>query len=255
VEAAGRRSGTPSIIVTRHSQVNERHAQPMDAECWAVHKTRAVWRRLAKPLTVGRLTLSRYKSVEAVEWIDLTTGEVLTAEQARAHGLGTGVHAGEMTLQRAACMAGLRPEPQAFARFLLKFRNKRRGIAPSVTQVRQWYATMTGQRADNTARLVAPLKQAGIIAGESVLGQLWQVAGKRASARTHESEDNRAEFQCVIAREKHDYGRIAKGKFYVIGLLKDQPAMMEFMAPEWLREVRAVERAEAEIKDRFVVTQ
>ncbi|MEW9584647.1 hypothetical protein [Paraburkholderia sp. DGU8] len=142
---------TVTITITRHSQVSERHKQPMNAECWVVHKVRQVWRRLSKPVTLGKTTLSRYKSVEAIEWIDLTTGEILTAEQAKAHGLGSGVHAGEMTLQRAQAVAGLRTEPQAFARFLLQFRNQRRGIAPSVTQVRRWYAEMTGQRMSNTA--------------------------------------------------------------------------------------------------------
>ncbi|MEW9586139.1 hypothetical protein, partial [Paraburkholderia sp. DGU8] len=93
--------------------------------------------------------------------------------------------------------------------------------------------------------LHAAVIKAGIVKGESVLGQLWQIAGKKASARSHETEDHRAYAQYVKAREKHDRMRIAQGKFYVMDLLKDRPDLMEFMAPTWLREVRAGRRAEA----------
>jgi len=247
-----------SAIVTCHSGVNERHSQPMDTGCWAVHKVRQVWRRLATPVKLGKTTLSRYKCAEAIEWIDLITGEILHVQQAKSLGLGTGVHAGEMALQRAAVLAGLREEPRTFARYLLRFRNKRRGIAPSLTQVRRWYAITTGQRMDNTARLVEPLKRADIVAGESVLGMLWQIAGKQATSREHMNEDTRAEFQYISSREKHDYGLIAKGKFRALDLLKDQPEALAVFAPSWWATARAEEQAtrqaEAEVAEHFAIT-
>jgi hypothetical protein len=110
----------------------------------------------------------------------------------RKRGDMTEIRLGESVLLRETALASLRPEVRRFAEFVLKFRNRRRGITPGIDTLVQWYGQYTGARADNVRRYVPRLFDAGVLVGESVVGPLFQYAGKGLAAASHTGEDERA---------------------------------------------------------------
>ncbi|CAN7579119.1 hypothetical protein [Paraburkholderia hospita] len=162
---------------------------------WAVFETVQKWRRLAKPLRLNAKTVTRYQVREAASYVNLVTGEVIPAADAAKAGLSVAGHVSEKMLRRESVLGGLRPEARAFAAFCLKFRNKRRGVTPGFDKLCHWYAALYGKRADNVRRLLPGLRQAGVMAGESLVGVEWQISGSKKSAADHLSEDADAEHQ------------------------------------------------------------
>jgi hypothetical protein len=107
------------------------------------------------------------------EYIDMRAGEVIPADQVRIPVLD--MRAKLPARERA--LDGLRSEVRQFARFVLKFANRRRGITPGIDTLCQWYADLSGKLAKNVRRYVPKLHEAGILAGENLLGPLFQRAG------------------------------------------------------------------------------
>lgn len=126
----------------------------------------------------------RVKKVQ--EYVNLTTGEVLPAEELRIP------HIDSRSRQplREKVIKSLRPEVREFAVFLLAFRNKRRGLSPSVPVLCRWYADLTGKQVPHVRRYVIRLTQVGILAGENILGVIWQRTGGKS--RDHLGEDTSA---------------------------------------------------------------
>ncbi|MGF6921721.1 hypothetical protein [Paraburkholderia sp. 40] len=170
---------------------------------WAVFETVQKWRRLAKPLRVNGLTVTRYQAREAVSYVNLVTGEVIPAADAGKAGLSIAGHVSEKMLRREAILGALRPEARAFAAFCLEFRNSRRGVTPGFDKLCHWFAELTGKRADNVRRLLPALRKAGIMAGESLVGVEWQISGSNKSAAYHLKED---------ADAKHKFGLMLANK-------------------------------------------
>ncbi len=83
--------------------------------------------------------------------------------------------------KKDAALAVLRPEVREFARFVLGYANKRRGITPGINTLCHWFADLTGKRADNIRRHIPKLEAAGILVNENLLGPLFQRTGGYAS--------------------------------------------------------------------------
>lgn len=124
----------------------------------------AVW-------TVNRTRAGKVRSV--AEYVDMTTGEIIPASDVLMPTIDLRTKASD----RLAALQSLRPEVQKFARFVLRFANKRRGITPGISVLCRWYADMTGARLDNVKRSLPKLHAAGILAGENLLGKLFQRSG------------------------------------------------------------------------------
>lgn len=153
----------------------------------------AKFRVLDCPCDIGGKRVSRYLAPFITEYVDLLTGEILSPAQAKKSGAWPEIRLGERVLQRQAALATLRPEVRHFALFVLKFRNRRRGITPEIDTLAAWYAAYLNKRIDNIKRYIPRLYEAGILAGRSVLHALFQLAGKDTVATDHLHEDGRAQ--------------------------------------------------------------
>ncbi|WP_250476743.1 hypothetical protein [Caballeronia sp. INML1] len=160
---------------------------------WAVFETALKWRRLSKGLKINGHVVTRYQVREALSYVNLVTGEIIAAEEASRLGITVAGHVGEKTLRREIVLSGMRPEARSLAQFCLKFRNKRRGVTPGFDKLCHWYAVYADKRPDNVRRLLPALRNAGIMAGESLVGVEWQVSGSKTNAATHLNEDSNAE--------------------------------------------------------------
>ncbi len=159
---------------------------------WAVFSVRSVWRKLLPPVVIAGKLSSRYQSVEVSEYVNLDTGEIVPAADAEKYGIRIAGAVGQRAIQRAAALSRLKPESRDFARFCLQFRNRRRGVTPGFHELCRRYSEITGKRTDNVRRYLPSLQREGIMAGESLLGPLFQFAGKSTKAHEHCGEDARA---------------------------------------------------------------
>jgi hypothetical protein len=145
-------------------------------------------RRLKNPIRFGGGLVTLYRAPEVTEYIDITTGELIPASTLHASRFfPRPIHFGELVLQREAVLKGLREEVRRFAVFVLRFRDQRRGITPGIDQLVNWYAELHGKQTGHVRRYVPQITRAGILAGESLVGPLWQMAGKRTTAKDHVS--------------------------------------------------------------------
>lgn len=140
---------------------------------------------------------SKVHSYDAPQLIvcDLETGELLRV---------AGWYFVERHLQRETILQRLRAQPQHFARFVLRFRNYRRGTTPGPAQLARWYADLYGLRPDNVRRYIAPLKAAGVLESETLMGPLFQLskADKRAGEYLAEECEAGTKFARMWARKE-----------------------------------------------------
>lgn len=142
----------------------------------------------------------RVRSVR--DFIDMQSGEVVPAGQ-----LSIGVlDLRKRYPAREAALASLRPEVRPFAFFVLRFANKRRGITPGIVVLCRWYADLHGKPFKNVRRYVPALLKAGILAGDTLLGPLFQRTGGRAL--DHLGEDFRA--WCILQKLQRDDGTLER---------------------------------------------
>lgn len=172
---------------------------------WAAYGVRPKWRTLTPPVVIAGRLSSRYQSVEVTEYVNLDSGEIVLAADAEKYGIRITGAVGQRVLQRDAALSSLKPEARDFARFCLRFRNRRRGVTPGFRELCRRYSELTGKRVDNVRRYLPSLKRAGIMAGESLLGPLFQFAGTSIKAHEHTGEDGRAElvFHTLLAKERN----------------------------------------------------
>nr|EUJ15021.1 hypothetical protein RSP673_07655 [Ralstonia solanacearum P673] len=146
--------------------------------------------------------VTEYVRWEFMEGIDPDTGEFI-------RGLGGDVIPAATTqmptldlrdkpAKKDAILAGLRLEVREFARFVLGYANKRRGITPGINTLCHWYADLTGKRADNIRRHIPKLEAAGILANENLLGPLFQRTG--CNARVHLGEEAAANTRYTLQK-------------------------------------------------------
>lgn len=163
-------------------------------------------RKLDSPICLNGEKATRCKAPCITEYVDMKTGEIIPAITPEYMDMETGkiiparvmkddpevwptVRSSERMLQREFILESLREEVREFAEFVLQFRNQRRGVTPGVEQLVKWYAIFTDKQACHVRRYVKPLEEAGVIAGSSLLGPLFQIAGKSVSANKHCGED------------------------------------------------------------------
>ena len=128
-------------------------------------------------LAVFSVNLTKAGEVRSIEsYVCLNTGEIIPAEQLNIPTLDLRVK----IPARCKALDSLRPEVQAFARFILRFANKRRGITPGVQALCDWYGTLYGKQSKHVRRYIPVLIKARILAGENLLGPLFQRTGGRA---------------------------------------------------------------------------
>lgn len=149
-------------------------------------------RRVDTPIRIGSKPVTLVQAPEITEYLDLETGEIIPAKQVHA-AQGQPIDLSLRALQREHLLNSLREEVKEFAFYVLTFRNRRRGITPDIEKLVKWYAEATHRRTENVRRHLPKLKQAGILASESLLCPLFQLSGKNTQARDHLSEDFRAD--------------------------------------------------------------
>lgn len=170
---------------------------PRYIPCTVVKKKR----KINPPIKLNGKEVTCYQAPVITEYVDTHTGEILEAKGLRnGKELYLELHFSERCLQREFILNSLRPEAREFALFVLAFRNKRRGVTPGFEQLVKWYAELNGKRADNVRRLIKPLEKAEIIAGDSLLGPLFQIAGKSVTAWEHLCEDSNSYSRLVLIR-------------------------------------------------------
>lgn len=179
-------------------------------------------------LAVFSVNTTKTGKVRSVcEYIDLTTGELIPSGQLSVAVLDLR----DKYSAREDALASLRPEVRSFAFFVLRFANKRRGITPGVRTLCQWYGHLHGKQAQHVRRYVSSLVRAGILAGDALLGPLFQRTGGRAG--DHLGEDFRA--WCIFQKLCRDRDLFDPAAF------RGQPGDPALVAEE-------VERLEAELK-------
>lgn len=122
------------------------------------------------------------------EYVDVSTGEILSARRVLQMGIKPYNYA-LIKQQQVLVLGLLRKEVLKFANFLLIFRNKRRGISPDLDTICKWYAEAHGMRKADVRRYITPLKECGVLASDTLMGPLFQIAGKNTTAADHLSED------------------------------------------------------------------
>lgn len=144
--------------------------------------------------TINTTQAGKVRSITS--YIDMSTGEIIKAED-----LSIGIlDLREKLPARAKALASLRPEVRAFAFFVLRFVNKRRGITPGIDMLCQWFGQLNGKQTGHVRRYVPALLKAGILAGDTLLGPLFQRTG--GTARSHLGEDFRA--WCIYQQLERD---------------------------------------------------
>lgn len=157
------------------------------------------WRQFNPPLFINGKKHWRYTLPIITEYVDMTTGEILTAKDIRNQPEAwPEVRLSENTLRRQAVLNSLRKESRSLALFILAFRNNRRGITPGVDKLVEWYARLHGQRPSNVRRSIRSLEEAGILAGASLLCPLFQFSGKRMRSIEHLGEDSLASIKYLL---------------------------------------------------------
>jgi hypothetical protein len=150
-------------------------------------------RKLSTPIIVDGRIVTRLPQYEVIEYVNVFTGEIISAEQAKELGIKPGIDVSILAMQREYVLNLLRREVREFALFLLKFRNNRRGITPDANEICKMYAEIHGLRASHVRRNIPKLKAAGILESIYMLTPLFQRAGKSMTAKQHLSEDFKAQ--------------------------------------------------------------
>lgn len=149
-------------------------------------------KRLSNPVIINEVETTTFDTVKVVEYVDLSTGEILTSQEAKNRGV-VELDYGFFVLQREALLNSLRKEVKDFALFVLKFRNKRRGVTPNAQELCKMYAELYGKKTSNVRRLLDKIKEKGILVSDDLLAPMFQFSGKNMSAKDHLSEQFIAE--------------------------------------------------------------
>jgi len=184
------------------------------------------FREITTPIMLRGKEVTSYRAPVINEYLDRTTGEILSVNELRdSKELWPAFDFSERCLQREFILDSLRPEVREFALFVLRFRNKRRGVSPSFEQLARWFAEITGKRADNVRRYIKPLEKARIIAGESLLGPLFQIAGRSVPTSEHLAEDSNASAEFALLHLKERIKRTGI-------VIAKEPSWLQYVQPE-----------------------
>lgn len=161
------------------------------------------WRKLPKAVLIDNKLVVRYQAPKIIEYLDLTTGEIIQASTLRHDPrVPLQIYIGEIQLLRESLLASLRKEVREFALFVLHFRNDRRGISPEIRTLVEWYALINNKRPSNVRRYVKSLQDASFLAGESLISPLFQRTGRTVTSKDHLGEDSAARSMLMKIRLK-----------------------------------------------------
>lgn len=108
------------------------------------------------------LSCRRFRGkLHVYEYLDLNTGEIITAESAKHHGMKA-VRPDAM-LRREQKLNQLRKEVRQFAVFLLKFRSQLGGFLVELDQLVKWFGEHEGKEAKHIRRYLPRLIDGGIL--------------------------------------------------------------------------------------------
>jgi hypothetical protein len=192
----------------------------------AIHAAVYGHRKLPEAIKINGSQVTRYMAVTVTEYVDTVTGEIIPAVSAARHGIKYPVRSSENVLRRAAVFKALDKRHHATAHFMLEFRNRRRGVVSGFDALCKRYAEYSGKRLDNVKRCMPALKEAGIVAGKSVVGPLFQYAGTDTSSLDHLNEDR---------HEEQVFGRLVfERTMKQVSELKLQIAPESWPKPDWM---------------------
>jgi len=164
-------------------------------ERYAVFETEPYARTLRDPVLYQGDERLAYTTVKVKSYIDCMTLEIIPAHEFAAKpGAKGSIRVGELVYQREAAFARLRLEVRPFARFVLEFRDQRRGLTPDLKTLAKWYADMTGKNASDVRRYIPRLDQAGICKQDGTMYPIFQRADSKASRRSHLYALDQAQF-------------------------------------------------------------
>lgn len=151
-------------------------------------------KRLQIPILVNGSEVFLIEDYSVKEYVDIKTGKIVQAELVHKECNIKEIDYGVMVMQRQYLLSKLRKEVREFALFVLKFRNKRRGITPTIKVLCQWYAEIKGTRPDHVYRYIPKLQSGGILSKDSpdVMTPLFQISGSNTTAKYHLSEMSNA---------------------------------------------------------------
>ena len=151
----------------------------------------------------------RFTRHKVTEFFDLATGEIISSQQAKRLGV-TEYDYEPLTWERNTILGEFRKEVLDFARFVLKFRNKRRGISPNIDQVVKYYAEYKDKNATKIRSRLLPHLMNKVLANETLLMPPFQVNDQRAGASAHLSENSEAEqtFFDLMVRKKYQISEL-----------------------------------------------
>jgi hypothetical protein len=155
-----------------------------DAQQIVIYSWKKKTRKLKSPIKINGELSNTFTYNEITEFLDLSTGEIISARNIDIKFIDYGL----MIMQRQAILESLRPEVRDIALFVLKFRNKRRGLTPKLDDILVWYAELNNKQVSHVVRYKKRLIGT-ILAKEDLMKPLFQIAGKNTSATSHLAED------------------------------------------------------------------
>lgn len=136
---------------------------------------------------IPRLSILTVKTVRrktlVTEYVDVTTGEIFTAEKAQTMGVRS--IRPDAKGRREKKLNQLRGEPRKFADFLLRFRDRRCKFLVTIDTLVGWYSKLTEKKAHHVRRYFAALIKAGILDPDLMLNEDFMInnpfAGKESA--------------------------------------------------------------------------
>jgi hypothetical protein len=154
-------------------------------------------KKLIKPMKINGVTQRFLLYYSVHELVDTETGEIFLASDVNRKY----VEYHYLLLQRQAILESLRPEIKDLALFVLKFRDRRRGITPNVNKILRWYSEIHQKHYSNVLRhkkkLVGKILERS---DDTLLTAYFQNPGRNTSAKDHKQVYLKSEI--IYEREK-----------------------------------------------------
>ena len=172
---------------------------------YAVYSLRYVYRQLKFPILHNGEIISGYHAPKVEEYIDLRTGEILSAAQYEQLSIFKGsVYKAEIARQCETAILSLHPRVRLFAYFVLQFRDGRRGVTPDLRTLAKWYADWKGKIVSDIRRYIPLLEKANICAKDSTLFPIFQRVGYGQSRISHIHAQYWAEVRYAVIKATHE---------------------------------------------------
>lgn len=175
---------------------------------YRIYSTMPRRRQLETPMLIEGRVVHSYTALVVKEYIDLHTGEIIPADKVKNDARAPiFIHSSELALRKEYAIGKIRKDLRPFVRFVLKFRNARRGVTPSIGQLCTWYAELTDRSPASIRRNIQRLDELGILNGD-VLYPLFQIAGTGKSRMSFLGERESASMKMMhLMQRKEDWLR------------------------------------------------